>query len=159
MRAHQSKERGKARRRNRFSQSITTLDNMKTPPQIPSDTFSVHDIITVVGSSKHNGRLATVQKIGSWHLTVRFHDKNKGIYVNFANARIVETSASKTDKSSNWTSPPPHPSTQVNQANAKHYFTISFFLYSNTSMLPITRVRGINIFNTRRQSNVKPNGE
>jgi hypothetical protein len=57
---------------------------------------------------------------------------------------------------SNWPSPLPLLSTQVNQANAKLYSTISFFLYRDTSKLPITRVIGINISNTRRQSTIKP---
>jgi hypothetical protein len=47
---------------------------------------------------------------------------------------------------SNWLSPAlPLLSTQVNQANAKLCSTISFFLYRDTSKLPITRVIGINI--------------
>jgi hypothetical protein len=89
---------GKALRRNRFSPSIRTLDNMKTKPQVPSDIFLVGDIITVVGSSKHHGRLATVRKVGSRRLTVRFHDKNKGTYVDFENTRILDTTTSKTEE-------------------------------------------------------------
>jgi hypothetical protein len=45
---------------NRFSHRITMLNTMKTTPQAPSDFFTVRDTITVVGSSKHHGRLATV---------------------------------------------------------------------------------------------------
>jgi K+/H+ antiporter YhaU regulatory subunit KhtT len=71
---------------------------MKTKPQVPSDIFSVGDIITVVGSSKHHGRLATVQKAGSRRLTICFHDKNKGTYVDFENTRILDTTTSKTEE-------------------------------------------------------------
>ncbi len=71
---------------------------MKTMPQAPSDIFTVGDTITVVGSSKHHGRLTTVRKIGSRRLTVRFHDKNKGSYVDFEDARIVDTTTSKTEE-------------------------------------------------------------
>jgi K+/H+ antiporter YhaU regulatory subunit KhtT len=71
---------------------------MKTTPQAPSDIFTVGDTITVVGSSKHHGRLATVRKIGSRRLTVRFHDKNKGTYVDFEDARIVDTTTSKAEE-------------------------------------------------------------
>ena len=67
---------------------------MKTKPLIPSDIFSAGDNITVVGSSKHHGRFATVRKVGSRRLTVRFHDKNKGTYVDFEDARIVDTTTS-----------------------------------------------------------------
>jgi K+/H+ antiporter YhaU regulatory subunit KhtT len=68
---------------------------MKTTPQAPSDIFTAGDTITVIGTSKHHGRLATVRKIGSRRLTVRFHDKNKGSYVDFEDARIVDTMTSK----------------------------------------------------------------
>jgi K+/H+ antiporter YhaU regulatory subunit KhtT len=61
---------------------------MKTKPLIPSDIFSAGDNITVVGSSKHHGRFATV----------RFHDKNKGTYVDFEDARIADTTTSKTEE-------------------------------------------------------------
>jgi K+/H+ antiporter YhaU regulatory subunit KhtT len=71
---------------------------MKTKPLIPSDIFSVGDNITVVGSSKHHGRFATVRKVESRRLTERFHDKNKGTYVNFEDARIVDTTTSKTEE-------------------------------------------------------------
>jgi K+/H+ antiporter YhaU regulatory subunit KhtT len=71
---------------------------MKTMPQVPSDIFSVGDTITVVGTSKHNGRLATVRKVGSRRLTVRFHDKNKGTYVDFEDACIVNTTTSKAEE-------------------------------------------------------------
>ena len=74
---------------------------MKTTPQVPSDIFTVGDTITVIGSSKHHGRLATVRKIGSRRLTVRFHDKNKGTYVDFEDARIVDTTTSKTEEEAN----------------------------------------------------------
>jgi K+/H+ antiporter YhaU regulatory subunit KhtT len=71
---------------------------MKTTPQAPSNIFTVGDTITVVGSSKHHGSLATVRKIGSRRLTVRFHDKNKGTYVDFEDARIVDTTTSKAEE-------------------------------------------------------------
>jgi ABC-type transport system involved in cytochrome bd biosynthesis fused ATPase/permease subunit len=34
-------------------------------------------------------------------LTVRFHDKNKGTYVDFENARIADTTTSKTEEEAN----------------------------------------------------------
>jgi K+/H+ antiporter YhaU regulatory subunit KhtT len=71
---------------------------MKTMPQQPSDIFPVGDTITVVGSSKHHGRIATTRKVGSGRLTVLFHDKNKGTHVDFKDARIVDNTTSKTEE-------------------------------------------------------------
>jgi hypothetical protein len=71
---------------------------MKTKLQVPSDIFSVGDIITVVGSSNHHGRLATVRKVRSQRLTVRSHDKNKGTYVDFENDCILDTTTSKIEE-------------------------------------------------------------
>jgi hypothetical protein len=62
---------------------------MATRSRVPSDIFSVGDIIKVVGNSKHRGRVATVRKVGSRRLTVRFHDNQKGTYVDYADARTV----------------------------------------------------------------------
>ena len=71
---------------------------MKTTPRVPTDIFSVGDTITVVGNSKHHGRSATVRKVGSRRLTVHFHDKNKGTYVNFEDARAINNTTSKTEE-------------------------------------------------------------
>jgi hypothetical protein len=71
---------------------------MKTPPLKPSDIFSAGDNITVVGSSKHRGRTATVRKVGSRRLTVQFHDKNKGTYVDFDDARIIDDTTPKAEE-------------------------------------------------------------
>jgi hypothetical protein len=68
--------------------AVTTTANMPTASRVPSDTFSIGDDITVVGPSKHRGRTATIRKVGSRRLTVRFHDGNRGTYVDFTNARI-----------------------------------------------------------------------
>jgi hypothetical protein len=62
---------------------------MSTPSRIPSDTFSIGDHITVIGRSKHRGRIATVRKVGSRRLTVTFHDGNRGTYVDFMDARVI----------------------------------------------------------------------
>ena len=71
---------------------------MTDMPRVPADIFSIGDTITVVGSSKHRGRIATIQKVGSRHLTVRFHDKQKGSYVDFDNARAIDTSTPKVEE-------------------------------------------------------------
>jgi hypothetical protein len=76
----------------------TTIDNMKTPTLVPSDIFSIGDNITVVGNSKHRGRVATVQKVGSRCLTVQFHDKNKGMYVDYNDARIIDNTTPKSEE-------------------------------------------------------------
>jgi hypothetical protein len=62
---------------------------MSAPSRIPSDTFSIGDHITVTGRSKHRGRTATIQKVGSRRLTVTFHDGNRGTYVDFMDAHIL----------------------------------------------------------------------
>lgn len=81
--------------------SLTNNNNnsiMTTTTIRPSDLFSVNDIITVVGNSKHRGRIATIRKVGSRRLTVRFHDGNRGTYVDYANARIVNEPTTVTEE-------------------------------------------------------------
>jgi hypothetical protein len=53
--------------------------------------FSVGDKIKVYGPSKHCGRTATIQKVGRKRLTVQFHDKLGGRYVNHGSAHLVES--------------------------------------------------------------------
>jgi hypothetical protein len=62
---------------------------MSTHPSLIG-TFSIGDEITVVGQSKHRGRTATVKKVGKRRLTVKFHDKQRGTYVDCDNARIID---------------------------------------------------------------------
>ena len=52
--------------------------------------FSVGDKIKVYGPSKHRGHTATIQKVGRKRLTVQFHDKLGGCYVNHCSAHIVD---------------------------------------------------------------------
>jgi hypothetical protein len=71
---------------------------MKTPTLVPTNIFSIGDNITVVGNSKHRGRVATVQKVGPRRLTVQFHDKNKGTYVDYNDACIIDNTTPKTEE-------------------------------------------------------------
>jgi hypothetical protein len=70
-------------------------DNMSTHPPL-INTLSIGDEIIVVRQSKHRGRTATVKKVGKRRLTVRFHDKQKGTYVDCDNARLIDNATTVT---------------------------------------------------------------
>jgi hypothetical protein len=57
----------------------------------PLETYSIGDKITVRGSSRHHGRIATILKVGRRRLTVEFHDDEKGRYVDYRNARPISS--------------------------------------------------------------------
>jgi hypothetical protein len=57
----------------------------------PTEQLSVGDQIKVYGSTRHYGRTATILKVGRKRLTVDFHDKEGGHYVNHGNAHLINT--------------------------------------------------------------------
>jgi hypothetical protein len=59
-----------------------------SPPLIK--TFSTGNEIIVVGSSKHHGRTATIKRVRKRRQTVKFHDKQRGTYVDCDNACIID---------------------------------------------------------------------
>jgi hypothetical protein len=59
------------------------------------DPFSIGEQIRVFGSTRHHGRTATILKVGRKRLTVFFHDKAGGHYVNYRNARLIDAPASR----------------------------------------------------------------
>jgi hypothetical protein len=66
-----------------LSKNIDTMSPSTGP-------FTVGDKITVYGPSKHSGRTATVHKVGRKRLTVQFHDKKGGRYVNHGCAHLLD---------------------------------------------------------------------
>lgn len=60
-------------------------------------TFSVGDHIKAYGSTRHYGRTATILKVGRKRLTVYFHDKEGGHYVNQRNAHLIVDAAPARD--------------------------------------------------------------
>ena len=71
-----------------FSQRAMLTKNidMMSPSTGP---FTIGDKIQVYKPSKHSGRTATIHKVGRKRLTVQFHDKRGGRYVNHGCAHLI----------------------------------------------------------------------
>jgi hypothetical protein len=74
---------------------IIITDTMSTHPPL-IETLSIGDKSIVVGQSKHRGCTASVKKVGKCRLTVRFHGKQKGKYVDCDNVRLIDNAITVT---------------------------------------------------------------